>query len=114
MFYKRVGGFSGSGLIQLSDSRPDAIHGGLHPEGMVGDSWMGFNFDRQPNPSPSSGSPSVDFGYGVDTVNEEYWVYDRAPWRDKEVFITDLRSTGINIYFKIFSRLGKGGLFWVR
>tara|TARA_R110000824_G_scaffold20545_11_gene77352 strand:+ start:1555 stop:6066 length:4512 start_codon:yes stop_codon:yes gene_type:complete len=99
LFYKRVGGFSGSGLIQLSDSRPDAIHGGLHPEGMVGDSWMGFNFDRQPNPSPSSGSPSVDFGYGVDTVNEEYWVYDRAPWRDKEVFITDLRSTGINIYF---------------
>lgn len=95
LFYKRVGGFSGSGLIQLSDDRPDLIHGGTHPEGMIGDAWMSFNFDRQPNPDPYAN----DFGYGVDDVAEEYWSYDRAPWRDKEIFITDLRSTGLNVYF---------------
>jgi len=105
LFYERVGGFSGSGLFPNSIDDPVAVYGGSHSQDMVGDSWLSFTFDRQPNSDPYG----ADYGYGVDEVNDIYWDFYRAPERDKEVLLVDLKSTGLAVYFTALNYFPNSG-----
>lgn len=94
LYFKRIGNFSG---ITDNYRADEGLNGGLHPSGpngLVGDSWMGFHSGRE----VISGQ---EYGYGTYQVNDPAGrVYmRRSPNTDRRAFIVDLKTSGIGLHF---------------
>ena len=95
LYYKRIGSINGDHGVTITE----ADHGGFHPNGLGGDSWMSFSVSGvsvQPDSDEAyAGITSKEYGYGKGSDTSV-----RAPNRDYGIVMLDMRSTGFGFHFR--------------
>ena len=105
IYFKRISNIVGISGVDITES----IHGGVHPNGIFGDSWVNLSYSGvSVDIDDNAYTPSVDYGYGygnrIDTVSGmPTFVPYRIPQRDNLIILTDINSTGIGIHFSALS-----------